>query len=121
MRTTAISLAALMLLTIPAGIAGSKEDKAREREEKAIARQVKKDAQDAAKAYGPREHPKWRAFGEAVDRIGSQAIMGNVCPKVYRTPFVFMTPEAWQWVRVCDANGYMAFGFYVYTGVGPTN
>jgi hypothetical protein len=56
-----------------------------------------------------------RAAGVAVD-IAARFALANVCPNVYRKPLLFMNANDLQWLQACNANGFMFFGVYVYTG-----
>jgi S-formylglutathione hydrolase FrmB len=38
------------------------------------------------------------------------------CPKIYRVPLFWMTAEQYQLLVQCNANGFMLFGLYLYTG-----
>jgi hypothetical protein len=43
-------------------------------------------------------------------------MLSHYCPQVYRIPLIFMDANAAQWLQACNANGFMLFGMYVYTG-----
>jgi outer membrane protein assembly factor BamE (lipoprotein component of BamABCDE complex) len=66
---------------------------------------------------------RWSRFGAAMEKVGNVALgvgvqytLSQVCPDVYRKPMIFMTANDLQWLQACNANGYMLFGLYVYTG-----
>jgi hypothetical protein len=59
--------------------------------------------------------------GDGVQRVAN-AINGfyltYACPRAYRKPVIWMTAADVQLVQACNANGFMFFGAYVYTGGG---
>lgn len=83
-----------------------------------IAPQQAQDAapQQQAQQAPEAKHPKLeRALGIIAD-AASQVSLTTVCPKIYRKPVVFMAANDVQWLQACNANGYMLFGIYMYTG-----
>ena len=55
---------------------------------------------------------------ERVANAISGVYLTYACPRVYRKPVIWMTAADVQLVQACNANGFMAFGVYVYTGGG---
>jgi hypothetical protein len=54
-----------------------------------------------------------------VDRVATAAqgvMLTHDCPRVYQTPLIFMNANDVQWLQACNANGFMLFGMYVFTG-----
>lgn len=53
------------------------------------------------------------------DRVVDAAagiVLTQACPALYRKPMLFLTTNDVATLRQCDANGYMLFGLYIYTG-----
>lgn len=48
--------------------------------------------------------------------IAQQVIFQQTCPQIYRIPLLLMNAAQYQWLQACNANGFMLFGFYVFTG-----
>lgn len=66
-----------------------------------------------------REKEKQERRAVRAERIGNAAAqftLAMVCPRVYQKPIIFMTANDVAWLQVCNANGFMLFGIYVYTG-----
>ena len=61
-------------------------------------------------------HPKWAAFAQAALQTAVTIQYGQVCPQIYRKPVLFFSANDYQWLQACNANGYMLFGVYIYTG-----
>jgi hypothetical protein len=40
----------------------------------------------------------------------------QACPSLYRKPMLFLTGNDVQVIQQCNANGFMLFGLYIYTG-----
>jgi hypothetical protein len=58
-------------------------------------------------------------LGGVADKVISVAVSGYfswACPAVYRKSLLFMTANDVQLLQQCNANGFMLFGMYVYTG-----
>jgi hypothetical protein len=53
---------------------------------------------------------------EKVANVASGIYLAAVCPGIYRKPALFMTAADMQSLQVCNANGFMLFGMYLYTG-----
>jgi hypothetical protein len=51
-----------------------------------------------------------------VAEIGASLYYTSVCPGIYRKPALFMTAADVQILQGCNANGFMLFGVYLYTG-----
>ena len=55
-------------------------------------------------------------LADKIVNVGQGLLLSHYCPQIYRTPLVLMNANTAQWLKSCDANGFMLFGLYVYTG-----
>ena len=54
--------------------------------------------------------------GNKVVSIANRLYLVFTCPALYRRPVLFLTTADIQVIQQCNANGYMLFGAYIYTG-----
>jgi hypothetical protein len=48
--------------------------------------------------------------------VGARLYPTGACPAVYRKPALLLTAADAQLFQVCNANGFMLLGLYIYTG-----
>lgn len=53
---------------------------------------------------------------EHVANMASGIYLSAVCPRVYQKPVIWMNAGELQLLQTCNANGFMLFGAYFYTG-----
>jgi hypothetical protein len=63
-----------------------------------------------------RERRNWSGIAEKVANVAANGYLSWACPAAYRKPWLFMTNNDVQLMQLCNANGFMLFGLYVYTG-----
>jgi hypothetical protein len=54
-----------------------------------------------------------------VDKVASvvdRFYLTYYCPKIYQRPLMWMTAAEYQLLQACNANGFMFFSMYFYTG-----
>jgi outer membrane protein assembly factor BamE (lipoprotein component of BamABCDE complex) len=51
-----------------------------------------------------------------VGQVADSLYFTSVCPAIYRKPALLMTAGDVQVLQACNANGFMLFGVYLYTG-----
>jgi hypothetical protein len=48
--------------------------------------------------------------------VGARLYLTGACPAVYRKPALLLTAADAQLFQICNANGFMLLGLYIYTG-----
>ncbi len=56
------------------------------------------------------------SLGPALINVAAQLYLTTVCPQLSRKPLLFLTATDLQTLQSCNANGFLIFGLYVYTG-----
>jgi hypothetical protein len=64
----------------------------------------------------PNAPSKAEAVAGKIAEVGASLYFSRVCPGIYRRPALLMSAADMEVLQACNANGFMLFGLYIYTG-----
>jgi hypothetical protein len=78
--------------------------------------QIKRYLADGSSADAPSKASTAATVATKVADVAGRLYLTHYCPQVYQKPVLLMTASDYQLLQACNANGFMLFGLYLYTG-----